>query len=441
MKKRMMCFLTGVFFLLGAVTYSFGADESADKDIMTPKKVKKPYQHLLVLGDDFHVSNGTNMQSPIFAYFWFGENFKNPDLYTQVTVTTTRIFAIAAYKTNRVYTGVKPLIEHSTYAGWRSYNRGYLDRGRSIKGNNVGMTAFFQYNWLRILSTRVFVHPSYHFYHFPIISKNDHKIINVPNNHWQVKPGVEMQLSDLEQKDLNRVLHGYLFRVEYQYARRIGYGTWYDYDRMWFRERYDGMWLPGAYGSPTTLGTWYRSKIKDTHRLYFNTGGYYNFKGDYNLLFDFYGGFFTGVDRNNAEQIGYNQADHAVMPGYFNTEFMSAFYLIARLQVGIPIPVWGMRIQPGFNVLYMPRTNDVIGIGRNNITNWWLKGGYPNRFYKSVSCQLSVKLGNLLPLFIDYAYGIDAVRADSAHEVYLKKYSQGNHEFRVMLVMGFVKNE
>lgn len=234
--KRVISLFSSMFFLFGAAIYSFGADETSDNDIMTPKKVKKPYQHLLVLGDDFHVGNGTNMQSPIFAYFWFGENFKNPDLYTQVTVTTTRIFAIAAYKTDRIFTGVKPLIEHSTFAGWRSYNRGYLDRGRSIKGNNVGATVFFQYNWLRILSTRINFHPSYHFYRFPLVTPNEHKTINLPNDHWQVRPGAEVVLSDLEQTDLNRIFHGYLFRVEYQYARKIGYGTWYDYDSMWFRE-------------------------------------------------------------------------------------------------------------------------------------------------------------------------------------------------------------
>jgi len=33
------------------------------------------------------------------------------------------------------------------------------------------------------------------------------------------------------------------------------------------------------------------------------------------------------------------------------------------------------------------------------------------------------------------------VRANASHEVYLKKYSRGSHEFKVMLVMGFVKNE
>jgi len=82
MMKRFIFSLTclAVSFCFGVS--SFGADEASDKDFMTPKKVKKPYQHLLVLGDDFHVSDGTNMQSPIFAYFWFGENFKNPDLYT-----------------------------------------------------------------------------------------------------------------------------------------------------------------------------------------------------------------------------------------------------------------------------------------------------------------------------------------------------------------------
>ena len=433
--RRFVLVLALSFFAINA----FAADDPAPSD-MTPRKVKKAYQHLLVIGDDFHVSKGNNMQSPIFAYYWFGENFANPDLYTQFTLTTTRIYFIAAYKTERVFVGVKPLVEHSTYAGYRLYKKGYIDRGRSIKGNNAGAGIFIEYNWLRILSTKITFHPSYHFYRFPLISPNEHKTINLPHDHWQVKPGIELSLSDVKVTDLNRVKHGYLFRVEYQYARRIGYGTWYDYDRLVYRERYEGTWIP-TMPSGVTEGIWYKSRVNSTHRLYFNAGGYYNFAGGYNLQFDVNGGYFKGVDRNNAEQIGYFLADNAVMPGYALSEFLHTFYLISRLQIGIPIPFWETRIQPGFNVLYMPTGNGVIGVGRGAITNQWLVRGYPRRIYTSVSVGLSTKLGNFVPIFIDYAYGIDALRTKSATSLYLGRIERGNHEFRIMLVMAFVKND
>ncbi len=428
---------------------AFADPFSPDGDYRTPKEQKQEYNHVLAIGIDNPFSKGTNEWSPLFAYYWFGDNFKNPDLYAHVSVTTTRITAIFGAKTDRIYAGIKPIIEHSTYSSWRSYNRGYDDVRRAIGGNNVGVDAFFQYNFLRILSARVFFHPSYHFYHFPMLTENLHKYVNVPKRHWQLKPGIEIILSDLQEKDLNRVRHGYLFRAEYNYARRVGYGTWYDYDRVFFREKYNNIWLPPI-EPHTTQGVWYRSRVKDTHRVYFNAGLYYNFKGDYNLQFDFYGGYFKNVDRNNAEHIGYLQQDHAVMPGYFDTEFYHNLYLIGRLQLGIPIPFWGMRIQPGFNLLYMPKKNEVIGqregviaFGTGALIGYQRLGyrGYPRTLYSSVSCGFSLLVGNLLPLFIDYAYGIDALRTGSSHNVYLNRTTRGSHELQVLVVAAFDKNE
>lgn len=66
--------------------------------------------------------------------------------------------------------------------------------------------------------------------------------------------------------------------------------------------------------------------------------------------------------------------------------------------------------------------------------------GYPKRFYTSVSCSFSLKLGNLLPLFIDYAYGFEADRASSAQNLYLNKINHGCHEFQVLVVMAFGSN-
>jgi hypothetical protein len=405
---------------------------------MDPVEKHQEYNHVIALGANQPFSEGSNSFSPLLAYYWFGDNYKNPDLYTQFTLTTTRIFFIVAYKTDRVYAGFKPLLETSVYSAWKSYNRGYDDKRREFGGNNAGAGAFLEYKFLRILSAKINFHASYHFYRLFLLTPNLDKYDNMPHRHWQIRPWIELELSDVKDKSLTRIKHGYMFRVEYHYARRIGYGTWYDYDRMFWREKLNDTWLP-----PTgrTEGVWYRSKIKDTHRLYFSAGGYYNFKHDINLQFDFNGGLFTGVDRNNAEQIGYYQADYAIMPGYFAAEFYHHFYLISRLQVGFPIPFWEARIQPGFNVLYMPKTNEVIGVGRGAITNQDLAQQYPRRFYTSVSCSFSLLLGNLLPFFVDYAYGIDAMRASSAHNVYLQKFNRGNHEFQAMVVMAFDKNE
>jgi len=422
--------------------YSQDADKITVKD-MDPRETHQEYNHILALGVNQPFSKGSNNLSPLIAYYWFGDNFKNPDLYTQFTFTTTRIFFILGYKTDRVYAGVKPLLEHSTYSAWHSFNRGYNDERREFGGNNAGIGGFFQYNFLRILSARINFHSSYHFYRFPILTPNENKYVNMPHRHWQLKPWIELQLSDLEEKSLTRVRHGYLFRVEYHYARRIGYGTWYDYDRLGTREKINDTWAPlypGA-GNISTKGVWYKSNIKDTHRFYFSAGGYYNFKHDINLQFDIYGGLFTGVDRNNAEQIGYYQADYAIMPGYFCAEFFHNFYVISRLQIGLPIPFWDARIQPGFNVLYMPITNEVIGIGRGAVTRQDLVQQYPRRFYTSVSCSFSLLLGNLLPFFVDYAYGIDADRTKAAHKLYYRSNNKGNHELQVMVLMAFDKNE
>ncbi len=422
-------------FVIPAVAQD--ANDEKKKD-MKPRVQKQEYQHVVALGINQPFSGGSNELSPLFAYYWFGENFSNPNLYMQFTITTTRIYLIAAYRSDRIFTGIKPMVEHSTYSAWQAYNRGYADSRRSFRGSNACAVGFFQYNFFRILSARAYFHPAYFLYRLPILAENVHKYVNMPRRHWQLKQGVEVILSDVEEKSLTRVKHGYLFKLEYQYARRIGYGAWYDYDRMVWREKYRDAWVPPM---GITEGIWYKSTVKNTHRFYFTAGGYYNFPHDVNLQLDVYGGYFRGVDRNNAEQIGYYQADYAIMPGYFNSEFYHNFYLISRLQLGFPLGFWDARLQPGFNMLYMPTKNEVVGQGRGAITNRWLVRGYPRRIYTSLSCSFSLLVGNLLPLFIDYAYGFDAQRAKSANDVYLKRLSRGSHEFQVLIIGAFVKNE
>ncbi len=434
-----ICFFLIAVYALPAFSQFITKQEYRD---MVPTKKVEEFDHILVLGINQPFSEGFNRWSPLFFYSWNGDNFKNnKDLYLNFTMTTTRIIFIAAMKTDRVFTGIMPRLQHSTYAAWRAYNHGYNDLARQIGGNDFGVNIFFQYNWLRILSTRFYVVPTYHWFRMVVLTENEDKYVQMPNRHWQIKPGVEFLLSDVEEKSLTRVKHGYLFRAEYQYAHRFGYGTWYDYDRLWCKEKLNGVYMPWY-----PQGVVYKSQVADTHRLYFNVGGYYNFKYDINILFDYYGGYFYNVDRNNAEQIGYMQADHAIMPGYAASEFYHNFYMIARLQIGFPLMFWDARIQPGFNVLYMPTTNDVVGQGGGvyylgpaalQAYNMLAIHGYPKRFYTSVSCSFSLRLGNLLPLFIDYAYGIDADRASASYKVYLNDIKHGCHELNVMVVMAF----
>ncbi len=150
-------------------------------------------------------------------------------------------------------------------------------------------------------------------YRLSVLTPNGHKYVNMPRRHGQIKPGIEIVLNDVQDKSMERVNHGYMVRLAYNYARRIGYGTWHDYDRLFFREKLGTNRAP-----PTghTEGIWCESGIRNTHRFYSNAGGYYDFKGDFNLLVDVYGGYFIGVDRNNAEQIGGYLQDYGVTHGY-----------------------------------------------------------------------------------------------------------------------------
>lgn len=73
-------------------------------DMIAKEKIRE-YKHVLVLGINQPFSKGYNKYSPLFFYGWFGDNFKNKDLYMQFTMTTTRIYFIAAMKTDRIFAG------------------------------------------------------------------------------------------------------------------------------------------------------------------------------------------------------------------------------------------------------------------------------------------------------------------------------------------------
>ncbi len=368
---------------------------------------KQPYRHFLALGATQPVSNAEeNRMSPLIMYNWFMEDFPN-DLYAQFGLTTTRVFFIFGIKNDSLFAGIKPQYNHSIYGGFHAYNtRGELDQTRIFKGNNMGAELFVRYNFISSLSAFLSYYPGYCTYKkykeedgFPF--DTEETLIDLPDNHWEHTGTAELVFDNVAKTNLNRVKHGIYLRARYQYIHRVGYGTFAD-------------------TAGTTLDD---SDITDTQKRYAQLGLYYNFPFDINLQVDANGAWHTDVDRNNSDQIGSYSSEVAVLPGYFFGEFYHNKYAIGKFGLGFPLlPFWDTRLQPAFNILYMPRENDVIGAPE-----------YERRTYRSFSVQLSTKLANVLPVFIHYAYGMDARRynADDQTE------EDGNHEICVLLVMAF----
>ena len=259
----------------------------------------------------------------------------------------------------------------------------------------------------RYLSAGIAYLPAYHFYQKNkeqdnLIYQNHETLIDLPRKHWEHTGSFEMEIGHMEKKDLNRIRHGISLKGRYEYTRRAGYGTFMD----------------------TALAE--DSDIKSTQKVYGNLGACLDISG-FNLQLDLIAGYHRDVDRNNAEKIGYWFADHAIMPGYFLGEFLHDRYMIGQAQIGIPVPFWSTRVQPGFNMLYMPENNKVLGVQ-----------DYPRKTYRSVSVELSMKIGDLLPLFLGYAYGMDARRIDIRDASLEEK--KGNHEIKAFVLMAFGKN-
>ncbi len=366
---------------------------------------KQPYRHMLVLGASQPVSNADeNRMSPIILYNWFMEDFPH-DIYGQIGIVTTRVFGIFGMKNDTIFAGIQPQLNHNIYGANHAYqNNGTLDETRIFKGHNAGAEFFFKYNFIKEFSAMVSYYPGYYFYQkykeeqgFPF--DTEETLIDLPENHWEHTGLLELVVDNVSQKDLNRIKHGVLLKAKYMFTHRVGYGTFQDS-------------MPD-----------YASDITNTHKIYGYLGLYYNFPYDINFLVDVYGGFHKHIDRNNSDQIGSYTSQTAPMPGYFFGEFYHDRYAISRTQLGFPLlPFWGTRLQVGFNVLYMPENNKVIGVQ-----------DYDRKTYRSVSCQLSTKLGGVLPLMANYAYGMDAERYNDWDGTNKK----GNHEICVIVVMAF----
>ncbi|MCU0779404.1 MAG: hypothetical protein MUF86_17295 [Akkermansiaceae bacterium] len=122
MKRFIVCLASlAAFGILSVQAFGQDANKISESD-MDPRETHQEYNHVIAIGANQPFSNGSNNLSPIIAYYWFGYKYKNPDLYTQFTFTTTRIFFILGYKTDRIFAGVKPQggldAQHVVYQVW-----------------------------------------------------------------------------------------------------------------------------------------------------------------------------------------------------------------------------------------------------------------------------------------------------------------------------------
>ena len=304
---------------------------------------KNDYRHIFLLGVEKSISNSRETaHSPMIAYYYIRNDLRN-DLYIQFTLTTTTLYFIMGEKTGNYFAGIKPILNHTIYGAYNSYTNGVNDDGRCLKGNNFGAEIFYEYLSVKYLKARISYYPGYYLYQKKnkskfIFTRNDGTEIDLPENHWEHSVTLDLTAGNLEKKDINRIWHGFVVQAIYNYSYRSGYGTFYD----------------------TAAAE--DSSINRTHKRYLNAGVYFNLAGDINPKLDIYGAYHTNTDRNNAEQIGGYIADKGIMPGYYWGEFYHNRYLITRMQTGVPLPFWRARLQPGFNILYMPHDNEVTGM-------------------------------------------------------------------------------
>jgi len=304
---------------------------------------KSEYRHILLLGAEQPVSNSEfKTPSPLLVYYYIRDDLDD-DNYFQFTLRTTRAFFILGEKNEKYFAGIKPLVNHTIYSAYHSFADGVNDDSRCFRGNNAGAEFFYEYSPVRYFKAGINYYPGYYWYQDK--QKNDTMFfrqeateINLPENHWEHTGELNFTIDKLEQKDINRIKHGFIIEGTYNYIYRSGYGTFYD------------------------TASAENSSIDKTQKRYLSAGLYYNFNYDINLLLDIAGGYHTNIDRNNSDQIGSFIADKGVMPGYFWGEFYHNKFCIIRTQAGLPLFYWNARIQPGFNVMYMTGDNDVVGV-------------------------------------------------------------------------------
>ncbi|HNR88368.1 MAG TPA: hypothetical protein PKM65_08520 [Spirochaetota bacterium] len=369
---------------------------------------KQPYRHNLVLGFDRPYSVAeVNNATPLFLYRYFQEELPH-DLYAEFSILTTHVITVFGRKTREYFVGVSPQLNHTVYSGFHAYTNGVSDYRRRFQGHNAGVEAFFQYHFIKPVSLKLSYYPGWYFYRENVgrdIMQNHYEPteIALPNNHWEHKGRADLVADFVTRRGLlDRIRHGVYARAIYEYARRYGYGTFEDL-------------------IPETM----KSSISHTHKSYAELGLYYSFSNDITLLVDLPGAYHHNIDRNNSDKIGAFFSETAPMPGYFWGEFYHNKFATARAQIGLPLGVWHSRLQPGYNLLYLHKKNEVIGVGN-----------YAHTVYHSVSASFTTKLGDVVPMMLNYAYGINAVRRDA----HTRRLEKGNHEVLVMVIAAFGEN-
>ncbi|MBN2401913.1 MAG: hypothetical protein JXN64_05900 [Spirochaetes bacterium] len=373
-----------ILILLSTVIYAEGS-------------YKREYALISAAGADLPFSNGKNKTSPIMylSYWQYYSNSKNS--YCEIGARTTTVFAALGTHNEKYNTGIKPIWGHTIYGAYSDYNKGYTDSKNENKGYYMGAELYLRYNWSKIFNTGINYLPVYHYYN----SDNNANMAN-PDAHTEHNACIQLQLKKISEKNSGLIKNGFLATAKYNYSYRSGYS---------FNDRNmsDGT-VPDTSDKPSV------------YKYYLDLGLYYKFWDDYNIKFETVASLQFNTDRNNAEKIGSLIADHAAIPGYFFCEFYHNKYLIANLKFGIPLGILEARIEPAYYILYMSKDNKVTGVM-----------DYPRKYYQSISIYLSMKIADLIPVFIDYGYGIDAQRRNSPAGTTEK----GCHEIRAVMLFAW----
>lgn len=385
--------IVAVFFIF------FYSNSYAEKEV-------QPYRHLMVLGPDMNFSSSKDDPlSPIVAYFYYKEDLPS-DLYLQFTLLTTSVFFIAGQKTEQYFFGLRPALNHSIYGGYALFNDGVLQKDRIYSGSNSGGEIFFKYFPVKKISAAVYNYYAYYFYSRKTLenllySTSPQTRIGLPSNHLENTASLEFIYKDYDEKSIGRIKHGVFLKGLYSYSRRFGYGRFED--------------ISGK-----------SSDIVSYHKFFAEAGFYYNYRDIVNLQVDINGSLQRNIDRNSADLLGSYTSDNGAIPGYYFGEFIHNRFILSRIKSAFSLKFWETVIAPAFNILYMPKDNHVTGIDN-----------YSKTVYSSLSFSISTMAGGLLPVFLNYGYGMDAKRKNAENG---NTYS-GSHELFVYVLMAFGENK
>ncbi len=433
MKKILTAAICAIISLSAADAYS--------------KAVKRDYNIIVALGWDQNFANQGQkaftyeISSPILfldLIYYFGET----GWYGQLGATTTTVYTQWGYNTDMLHIGIKPIWCHSTIAVDHFYYMGYENPNRVIGGAfsggiTLGVELFYEFNFFKnYLTGRLMYKPANHWYNEKGSDDIDTDMDRPPLPHWEHTIEYWLQSSGdfsggkMEERELSIIRHGWSVKFKHNYTNRTSYSL------------------------PLT-GDTFIPIDPNTHKFYLNLGLFYNFKGDFNLKFEAKGHYAVNVDTNNADKIGNLVADNADMPGLYYAEFYSDKYIMANLKFGIPLPFWGFRLQPGFNILYIPHDNKVIAPHLQFASyapptaNGYVSYPALQEVTYSISLNIYFKIANVLPVLIDYAYAINAVRNNysSAGNPINGPYNAslpvqyGNHEVRIIFIGAFIETK